>query len=146
MSGAAATPSHEYISYIFYHNNNPRWKETFKVCLLLPRQPSTLTPSLLPLHQLVIPFEKVPDAHLRIVLRHLAKDECTLGHSLSRILITNSDPWCMSPYLAHNLFLFCLSPCATLLLFMHTILFTCQSTHPQLKTSLKNHLHLPTWK
>jgi hypothetical protein len=52
--GAGAGTTHEYVSFIYYHNNNPKWKETFK---------------------LAIPFEKVPDAHLRIVFRHLAKDE-----------------------------------------------------------------------
>ena len=35
MVGAGAQPSHEYISFIYYHNNNPKWKETFKVCFLV---------------------------------------------------------------------------------------------------------------
>ena len=33
--GAGATPIHEYESFIFYHNNTPKWNETFKVYIYM---------------------------------------------------------------------------------------------------------------
>ena len=30
--GAGATPLTEYESFVYYHNNTPKWNETFKVC------------------------------------------------------------------------------------------------------------------
>ena len=51
---AGATPLNEYESFIYYHHNQPKWHETFK---------------------LSIPFEKISVAHLRVGFRHVAKNE-----------------------------------------------------------------------
>ena len=48
VMGAGAVPIHEYESFIYYHNNNPKWNETFKVSSHQQRPPATDPPATVP--------------------------------------------------------------------------------------------------
>jgi hypothetical protein len=54
IPAAGSAPLNEYESFIYYHHNQPKWHETFK---------------------LSIPYNEIPTCHLRISFRHVAKNE-----------------------------------------------------------------------
>ncbi|XP_014772011.1 dedicator of cytokinesis protein 3 isoform X2 [Octopus bimaculoides] len=71
--GIGEPPSSYYHSTVFYHSNNPKWKETVKFTL---------------------PIEKFTGAHIRLELRHCSTSDKKQGDNLlgfSFIKITNQD-------------------------------------------------------
>ncbi|GAB1608686.1 dedicator of cytokinesis protein 4 isoform X7 [Argonauta hians] len=71
--GIGEPPASEYHSTVFYHSNNPKWKETVKFTL---------------------PIEKFTGAHIRLELRHCSTNDKKQGENLlgfSFIKITNQD-------------------------------------------------------